>query len=48
MKAAITARSTGASRDAAEMFYWLSGNHKRFQIMGGQSWSLTEIRTDIP
>ena len=37
-----------ACRDVAEMFYWLCGHHDRFQVLGGQSWPLTDDRTGRP
>ena len=34
-------------RDAAEMFFWLSGRHAEYQFMGGQGWPAPAIRRDM-
>ena len=34
--------------DAAEMFFWLSGKHDDFQVMGGQGWPIPANRKTKP
>ncbi len=33
---------------AAEMFCWLAGEHRHYQVVGGQSWPLPAKRRDLP
>ena len=34
--------------DAAEMYFWLRGEHEKFKIIGGQGWPMPGHRNDVP
>ena len=34
--------------DAAEMYFWLRGEHDKFELIGGQGWPIPGNRNDIP
>ena len=34
--------------DAAEMYFWLRGEHDKFKIIGGQGWPMPGHRNDVP
>ena len=34
--------------DAAEMYYWLRGEHEKFHLIGGQGWPIPGERNDRP